>query len=162
MCYPNTHSLGGARAVLKQRIKRILFCLMLFPIFAGTAAIAQAETKFKNHIDFLQPGTLLLSNVNLKKSNLKSYSLLALGYHFTTVELGRLNTLGFGFGITATKSERHNERGENKRIGDWAVTTSQSIRLSGGNRENAYLNMTYGFNMLERTHGLYIGLSEGW
>lgn len=139
-------------------MKKTLAVLLLLVGFAVFPANSYAQgAKFTNYGDGLQLGVL----TNPGHTDLKPLSGILLGYHFTTVELGRWNTLGFGVGWTITDEPKY-PRVQTQGF-DFALTTSQSIRLSdyGPGKINAYLSVTYGYNLYNRTQGIYFGFSAG-
>ena len=77
-------------------MKRILVVLLLLGVFAALPTNVSAQ--FTNHTDFLQLGVI----TDRDREDLNPFSGLVIGYHFTTVEVGRLNTLGLGAAVTLT------------------------------------------------------------
>lgn len=138
--------------------KAIAVLLLFLAVFAALPTTSYAQdAKFTNYVDIVQLGVL----TDPASTDLEPLSGILLGYHFTTLELGRLNTLGFGVGWTLTNKPAYSHT---KYAGnDLAVTTSQSIRLTdnGSTEDNVYFNFTYGYNLVNQMHGIYFGFSFG-
>lgn len=143
---------------MKRMLFLLIFTATLFPI--SLFAQDTQKVKFSNNFDLIQVG-IAQQNSN----NQRAFAGLVFGYHFTTVELGRLNTLGLGIGYVVAHRQK-SFYGTNKAQHDLALTTSQSVRLNKrGLAEDptvyVYFNLTYAYHLVNQRHGLYFGFSLG-
>lgn len=85
------------------------------------------------------------------------------GYHFTTLQMKRLNTLGLGIGWLGVNSTETLQSYQDIAI----ITPLASIRMGklSSNDEVrspiAYFNINYGYGLIHKRHELFMGISFG-
>ena len=133
--------------------------MFLFP----STALAQSK-KVSQHFDLLQTNSLsnLMRFGSGKLDGEHPVAGIA-GYHFTTLQMKRVNTLGLGvawLGVNSTDSSPAYQ--------DIAVTIPIANirigRLSSTDKveaPTAYFNINYGYGLIHKRHGLFMGISFG-
>ena len=143
--------------------KLIIVSSFVFMLLCPSAVLAQSK-KVSHHFDFLQTNSLF----NLMRFGLSGFdsehpvSGIA-GYHFTTLKMKRLNTLGLGIswlGVNSTDSTPAYQ--------DIAVTTPLANirvdRLSPSDEVRSpviYFNVNYGYGLIHKRHEIFMGISFG-
>lgn len=141
----------------------IIMLSFAFMLLCPSAASAQSK-KISHHFDFLQTNSLF----NLMKFGLDGFNSEhpvagVSGYHFTTLKIKRLNTLGLGvswLGVNSTDSTPAYQ--------DIAVTMPLANirlgRLSPSDKVSSpvvYFNINYGYGLIHKRHDIFMGISFG-
>lgn len=143
--------------------KLILALSLVFVTFFPSVVLAQSK-KVSHHIDFLETNSLFhLTRYGLSGFNSEHPVAGISGYHFTTLQMKRLNTLGLGvawLGVNSTDSAPSYQ--------DIAVIVPlvgiRIGKLSSDDKVRSptvYFNINYGYGLIHQRHDLFMGISFG-
>lgn len=142
-------------------MRRMIFISLLTSILLLLITpISSAQSKkVSHHIDLLGTNSWF----NLVRLELGEQPLAGIsGYHFTTLEMKRFNTLGLGMAWLGVNSTDTTSSYQDIAI----ITPLVSIRMGGlssNDKEspNAYFNINYGYGLIHKRHELFMGISLG-
>ncbi len=131
--------------------------------FFPSVVLAQSK-KVSHHFDLLQTNSLFhLMRFGL--SGLDSQHPVAgiSGYHFTTLKMKRLNTIGLGVAWLGVNSSDSAPAYQDVAV----ITPLANIRIGRLSHDDkvrsptAYFNINYGYGLIHKRHELFMGISFG-
>ena len=134
-----------------------------FMFFFPSIVLAQNK-QVSHHVDFLQTNSLFnLMRFGLNGLNGEHPVAGISGYHFTALQMKRLNTLGLGVAWLGVNSSDSTSAYQDVAI-TMPLANIRIGRLSHGDEVRSpvvYFNVNYGYGLIHKKHGIFMGISFG-